>query len=131
MAEFTSDSERTPWRFRLLTAAALNVVWSFSAVQSSGSSYPFDLSAWGLALGVSVLVLTPVFYHALYRDAGDIRESDSRWVPDRRLWVGGGALVSAASLALFLNPLVHYVAAAYLVQRYRKFPGRDLAGDFE
>lgn len=69
-----------------------------------------------------MLILTPVFYYAIHRDSAGIRNSDSTWIPDRRLWVGGGSLFSLLSIVLYLNPLIHYVAAIYLIQRFRKTP---------
>lgn len=131
MVGLTRVGERNRWQVRLLSIPAFNLLWSFASMQSSGSAFPFGLSAWGVLLGVSVVMLTPVFYHALYRDIEVVRDGDSRWEPNWRLWIGGGALVSLASLVVFLNPNVHYVAAAYLFQRHRKVSSPDLTGRVE
>ncbi|WP_157971757.1 hypothetical protein [Halorussus litoreus] len=105
-----------------MAISVVNVVWSFTAVGTSGTAFPFGLSTYELLVGGSLLVLTPVFYHAMYRDAGGIRDGDGSWMPDRRVWVGGGVLFSLLGVVLYLNPLTHYVAAIYLTQRYRKTP---------
>ncbi|QCC44700.1 uncharacterized protein HBSAL_05100 [Halobacterium salinarum] len=120
MKESIRSLRRNQWQFRLVAISLLNVVWSFTAVRTSSTTFPFGLSTYELFLGGSLLILTPVFYHAIYRDTGGIRESDSPWVPDRRIWVGGGVCFSFLSIMLYLNPLAHYVAAIYLIQRYRK-----------
>lgn len=122
MDAFLRSLRADRWRFRLVVVALVNVVWSFHAELAGGGPLPFGLTATGAVVGVSTLLFTPAFYHALYRDAGGVREIDVDWTPDRRLWVGGGVLLSLVSVALYLNPLTHYVAAAYFVQRYRKLP---------
>ncbi|WP_135852767.1 hypothetical protein [Halorussus salinus] len=130
MIGFNGD-EPNRWQVRLLSIPAFNLLWSFASMEASGSAFPFGLSTWGVLLGASVVILTPVFYHALYRDIEVVGRGDSRWAPDWRLWVGGGTLVSLASLVVFLNPLVHYVAAVYLFQRSRKGSVQEFAGDIE
>ena len=120
MKESIRSLRRNQWQFRLVAISIVNVGWSLTAVRTTSTTFPFGLSTYELFIGGSLLILTPVFYHAIYRDAGDVRESDSQWVPDRRLWVGGGVCLSLLSIVLYLNPLTHYVAAIYLIQRYRK-----------
>lgn len=122
---------RNRWQFRLVAISVVNVVWSLTAVRTSGATFPFGLSTYELFIGGSLLVLTPAFYHAIYRDAGGVRDSDSPWVPDRRIWVGGGVCFSLLSVALYLNPLAHYVAAIYLIQRYRKTVWTGPAGSLD
>lgn len=122
MKETERSRTGTRWRFRLVAIAIVNVAWSLSAVRASSTQFPFGMSAYGLVVGGSLLVLTPVFYHAIHRDIGAIRESDAPWAPDRRVWIGGGVVLSLLGVGLYLNPFTHYVAAIYLFRRYRKRP---------
>lgn len=127
MKESIRSLRRNQWQTRLVAISVVNVVWSVTAVRTSSTTFPFGLSTYELFVGGSLLVLTPVFYYAMYRDAGGIRDGDGAWVPDRRVWVGGGILFSLLAIVLYLNPLTHYVAAIYLIQRYRKTPWTDPA----
>ena len=79
---------------------------------------PWSLLGAGL-FALLVLALTPVFFLALYLDAGHVRESAAAWTPDRRRWVGGGIAVWAAAFYLLHTNAVWYVGVAYLVQRLR------------
>ncbi|MFC6989540.1 hypothetical protein ACFQJD_14020 [Haloplanus sp. GCM10025708] len=69
--------------------------------------------------GGPIFLLGSAFYYALYRELRAVRESDTPWDPNVRLWITGGVSFSALGVLLFLNPLVHYVAALYLVRRFR------------
>lgn len=55
-----------------------------------------DAGGGGIALyaifGILGPSLVPVFFIALYVDAGTVRKSSSPWNPDRRFLVGGGIL---------------------------------------
>lgn len=79
---------------------------------------PFTLANFVL-LGFLIFLLTPVFFAALYLDAGRVRESPSPWIPDRRLWVGGGVAVCASAYALLHSNVVGFVGLAYLLRRLR------------
>lgn len=68
------------------------------------------------------LLLYPVFYVALFLDAGAVRESASAWTPDRRIWVGGSIIFSLITYLLTRNGLVFVIAFAYLLVRYRNPP---------
>jgi len=73
--------------------------------------------------GGALLLLTPVFYYALYRLTGAVRVADGPWRPHPRIWTAGGVVVSLLGAVAFLNPMTHYVAGLYLVQRARKSSG--------
>ncbi|MCO8243778.1 hypothetical protein [Haladaptatus sp. AB643] len=111
--------ERTHWWYMLVGIAALNVVWSLAGVLSGDRITTGPATLW-IFLGGSILLLTPMFYYALYRDTGVVGDDNSSWTPNRRAWIGGGVLVSTVGFVVFLNPLIHYITGLYLVRRYRK-----------
>lgn len=111
--------ERTRWWFALVSIGVINIVWSLAGVFSGERITVGSATLW-IVLGGAVLLLTPVFYYALYRDTGSVQDSDGSWDPDQRAWIGGGVLVSIAGAVVFLNPMTHYIAGLYLVQRFRK-----------
>ncbi|WP_353634560.1 DUF4870 domain-containing protein [Halobacterium sp. NMX12-1] len=80
-------------------------------------------SPWSLAgvavVGALLFVLVPVFFAALYVDAGAVAASGAPWSPDRRLWVGGGVLLVAAAYVTVHSLLTGVVGAAYLLKRAR------------
>jgi hypothetical protein len=115
---------RTKWWYVLAGVAVLNVVWSLAGVLSGETLGVGPASLWVL-FGGSLLLLTPLFYLALYRETTTARDRHTPWNPDSRLWLGGGVIISVIGAVLFLNPLTHYVAGLYLVRRFQR--GRPTA----
>lgn len=109
----------TRWWYALVTVAVLNVTWSLAGVLSD-ETITFGPATLWVVLGGSVLLLAPVFYYALYREIDLVRDGGSSWEPDPRAWVGGGISLSLIGSVVFLNPMIHYVTALYLLQRVRK-----------
>ena len=118
---------RTRWWNLLVGVAALDVLWSLAGVLSGERITVGPAELWAV-LGGAVLLLTPVFYLALYRETTSARDGCGPWTPAPRVWVGGGALLSLVGTVAFLNPMTHYVAALYLVQRARKSTPPDPVG---
>lgn len=108
------------WLVLLGGITLVHVGWSlvgtvFDGVLDAGGLI-FVLYLFGGLLGV---LLTPVYFVALYLDAGVVRQSSSPWNPDRLLWVGGGMVFSLSMFALSTNPLIEIITVAYLVRRFR------------
>lgn len=100
----------------------LNAAWSLAGVLSGETITVGPPRLW-LGLAGAVLVGTPAFYYALFRELTDIRATGPAWDPAVRWWVGGGSVLSVAGAVAFLNPFTHYVAALYLLRRYRTADG--------
>lgn len=98
----------------------LDVAWTVAMATSAArlATDAWSLLSFGL-FTLLVLALTPVFFLALYLDAGHVRESGSAWTPDRRLWVGGGVAVWVAAEVLLHANAVAFLGVPYLVQRLR------------
>lgn len=111
--------ERTRWWYALVGIAVVNVLWSLVGVLSGERITVGPATVWVL-FGRSLLLLTPVFYYSLYHETRSVRKSANQWAPEPRLWVGGGVVFSLAGSLLFLNPMTHYVAGLYVLQRFRK-----------
>lgn len=109
------------WLLVVAGITLLDLAWSIAgwvlgdALLGSG---PFAVASFAL-VGFLVFLLAPVFFAALYLDAGRVRASTSPWTPDRRLWVGGGVAVCAAAYALLHSNVVGFVGLAYLFRRLR------------
>lgn len=107
----------------LLVVAAVTLLdLAWKAIMATASEQ-IATDGWSLiGFGLFTLLLaalTPVFFAALYWDAGHVRESGADWTPDRRLWVGGGVAVWLAVYAASSSSAVGYLGVAYLVQRLR------------
>lgn len=111
--------ERTRWWYALVGVAVLNVVWSLVGVLSGDRITVGPAPVWVL-FGGSFLLLTPIFYYSLYQETRSVQELDHSWNPTPWLWVGGGAVFSVIGSVLFLNPMTHYIAGLYALQRFRK-----------
>lgn len=111
--------ERIRWWYVLVGIAVLNVIWSLIGVLSGERITVGPATVW-ILFGVSFLLLTPVFYYSLYQETRSVRKSDNQWSPEPRLWVGGGVVFSVIGAVLFLNPMTHYVAGLYVLQRFRR-----------
>ncbi|MFB6123450.1 MAG: hypothetical protein ABEJ78_08330 [Haloferacaceae archaeon] len=110
--------DRTRWWYVLVGLAGVNLAWSVVGVLWP-AVIPADAETlWTLA-GGPILVFAPVFYYALSRELGAVRESRSDWTPNVHLWIAGGVSLSLLGVFLFLNPLVHYVAGLFLIRRFR------------
>jgi len=96
----------------------LSAVWSLGGVDFLTSG-PFALFGFGLLVALQTLLL-PVFFAALYLDAGVVRNSTDPWSPSRWLWVGGGALATLVVYATARNTtaVVVLVGLAYLGRRF-------------
>lgn len=110
---------RTQRWYALVCIAVLNIVWSLVGVLSGETISVGPATVW-IVFGGALLILTPIFYYLLYQEITAIRDSDSTWNPDPRIWVGGGMVLSLIGFVLFLNPFTHYVTVLYVVQRFRK-----------
>lgn len=110
---------RTQRWYALVCIAVLNIVWSLVGVLSGETISVGPATVW-IVFGGALLILTPIFYYLLYQEITAIRDSDSTWNPDPRIWVGGGTVLSLIGFVLFLNPFTHYVTVLYVVQRFRK-----------
>ena len=109
------------WYYVLIVITLLHVAWSLAGTMLRGSLFDAGVAVQVLYLlgGLLGLLLTPVFFIALYLDAGIVRESSSLWNPNRHLWVGGGILWSLLAFALVRNPAIELIAVAYLLRRFR------------
>jgi len=112
---------RSTWLYVLIGIALISFSWSvigtvfLDGVIDAGVGVVVLYILFGL-LG---FLLTPVFFIALYLDAGTVRKSSSSWNPNRRLWVGGGAIFSLLAYAVVYNTSVEVIAAVYLFRRFR------------
>lgn len=107
------------WYYLLVAIVLLQTVWSLVGTTFTLFEAGVVVRLLYLFGGLLGVLLTPVFFVALYFDAGIVRESSSPWNPDRRLWVGGGILCSLLGYALVRNPSVEFVGIAYLLWRFR------------
>lgn len=119
------------WYYVLVVIALLHVAWSLAGMILKGSLFDAGVAIQILYLlgGLLGLLLTPVFFIALYFDAGIVREGSSLWNPNRHLWVGGGVLCSLLAYALVRNPAVELIAIAYLLRRFRNPASEGLDED--
>ncbi|WP_135824360.1 hypothetical protein [Halorussus ruber] len=110
------------WCYALVGITLVNLGWSLAGTVVRDGFF-FDagtvVSLVYLLGGLFGLLLTPVFFVALYADAGIVRGSSSPWNPDRRLWVGGGVLWSLLAYAVSRNPSIVFVVVPYLFRRFR------------
>lgn len=106
------------WLVAVAGITLLHLAWTatMTAAPARIASDPWMLFGLGF-LTLLLLALTPVFFAALYLDAGHVRESASPWNPDRRLWVGGGIAACVVAYALVHAFVVGFVGAAYLFRR--------------
>lgn len=108
------------WLLVVVAVTVLDVVQSGIVVAFGGSLASAPEALLGVALlTVFVAVLTPVFFVALYFDAGVVRESGSPWTPSRLRWVGGGVIVLVGTYLLTSMFSLAFIGVPYLVQRYR------------
>lgn len=103
---------------QFLSNLAGTVFWG--SIMSTGGVFPVLYAMFS----IFGLLLTPIFFIALYFDAGVVLDSTSLWNPDRRLWIGGGILFSLLSYVHFTNILVEYIALIYVIRRFRNPPER-------
>lgn len=112
------------WFYLLVGIALIHFISSLAgtvfldSILGAGGVYPIFYAIFS----IFGLILTPVFFIALYFDAGIVLESSSLWNPDRRLWIGGGILFSLVSYILLTNVLVEYIAFVYVIRRFRNPP---------
>lgn len=116
------------WLYVLIGIALIRFSWSLAGtvfldgVMDAGGGVVALYALFGL-LG---LLLVPVFFFALYLDAGIVRKRSSSWNPDRRFWVGGGILFSLLAYAVVRNPSIEIITAVYLFYRFRN-PSNSLS----
>ncbi len=125
------DMRQSIWLYVLIGIALIRFGWSLAGtvfldgVMDAGGGVVALYAIFGL-LG---LLLVPVFFIALYLDAGTVRKSSSPWNPDRRFWVGGGIVISLLSYAVAYNPSIEIIAAVYLFYRFRNPSPKDSNND--